>query len=64
MLSLQLFQMAAQIFIYNKELTSGILGEYIASIVFQFLNLLAMHLVINIVGQLFVEAEILRAGDE
>ena len=40
------------------------IAESIGGVVFQFFNLLAMHIVINIVGLLFVKAEILRAGDE
>ena len=39
------------------------ISESIGGVAFQFLNLLAMHIVINVVGLLFVEAEILRAGD-
>ena len=63
-LCIQIFQVAARTFIYDKDVTSSVIAEGIGGIVFQFSNLLAMHIVINIVGLLFVKAEILRAGDE
>ena len=63
-LSIQVFQVAARSLTYGKDVTSAIIAECIGALAFQFFNLITMHIVLNIVGMLFIEAEILRAGDE
>ena len=50
--------------VYDKAITVGIVGETIAAMVWQFLNLTLCHMIINSVGMLFVEADILRTGNE
>ena len=60
----QAVQMVIIAVVYEETITAGTVGMTIAAMVWQFGNLFLCHLIINSVGMLFVEADILRSGNE
>lgn len=60
----QAVQMIIISVVYEKPITAGDVGMTIAAMIWQFTNLLLCHLIINSMGMLFVEADILRTGNE
>lgn len=64
MSALPLVQLMTNTFVYDKNMTGSLIWHCIAATGWQFFSLLMCHMVINAVGLIFVEADILRSGNE
>lgn len=64
MLSTQVFQAASSTFVYGKEFSNEILIECIFGLLWQLFNFAIVHAIVSFVGMLYVEASILRNGNE
>ena len=64
MLSTQVFQAASETFVYGKDFSDEILIECIFGLLWQLFNMAIIHAIVSFVGMLYVEASILRNGNE
>ena len=64
MISTQVFIVISNYLVYEKEVTNVVVVECIVGILYQFFNLFMIHVSTNLVGLLYVEAEILRSGND
>ena len=63
MLSTQMFQVASNSLVYDKEFNQQVIMQCVISLFYQFLNYFLIHIGTNLVGLLYVEAELLRQGN-
>ena len=63
MLSCQLVILATNKLIYEKEVDTEAIVECIGGLVYQFFNFFMINIATNLLGLLFVKAEILRGGN-
>lgn len=64
MSAVQLAQIPATKFLYDKEITTLVLGTVVTSCFWQFICLFLVHITMTQVGLKFVESETLRVGNE
>ena len=58
-----MFQVASNSLVYDKEFNQQVIMQCVISLFYQFLNYFLIHIGTNLVGLLYVEAELLRQGN-
>ena len=56
--------LATKKLVYDKDVDAGVIFEGIFGLVYQFFNLFMANIGVNLLGLLYVEAEILRRGNK